>query len=86
VDGGRYRLGPLALAFAAMTLLIAIAGAASGASLVFGTLAEVSDPATYRSAMANGLYEVLGQVAIAATLSGAQLLLWAAAKRRAPVV
>ena len=81
---GRYRLGSLALAFAAMTFLGAIGGVASGASKVFEALTDVVDAVRYRSAMAEGIYEVLGQVAVGASLTGFQLLLWAAAKRRAP--
>jgi hypothetical protein len=79
---GRYRLGPLALAFAAMTILSAIGGVASGASRIFGGLAQLDDQASYGALMANGLYEVLGQLATGALLTGFQLLLWAAAKRR----
>ena len=79
---GRYRLGTLALAFAAVTFLAAIADVATGASHVFSGLADVSDAALYRSAMAHGLYEMLGALAIASVLTIFQVLLWAAAKRR----
>ena len=78
-DARRYRLGPLALAFAAITFL----GAVGGLAKVFGALAAVTDAERYRTGMAEGLFEVLGQVTVAATLTGFQLLLWAAAKRRA---
>ena len=79
---GRYKLSSLAIAFAAATFLAGVVAAASGASMVFGGLKGVDDSGEFRALMANGIYELLGSLAVAAVLTIFQLLLWAAAKRR----
>src|SRR4029077_1849645 len=80
---GRYKLAPLALAFAGTTFLGGIADVATGGSKILESLTRVDDGLVYRQALTNGLYEVLGSVGSATLLTVFQLFLWAAARRRA---
>jgi len=79
---GRYRLAPLALAFAAATFLGGVTAVVAGASHMMGALIDVTDMALYRSALTSGLYEMLGSLGTGAVLTIFQLFLWAAARRR----
>jgi hypothetical protein len=84
---GRYRLGPLTLAFAIATFFIGVATTAWGMTLVFEKLRQdevAQDAALYRGMLAEGMRETLGSVANACLYSAVQLTLWAIARRRAP--
>jgi hypothetical protein len=78
---GRYRLSSLAFAFAFMTVLLAIAGFASGLSRTVDA-AKVLDADKFRSVVSVGVYESIGGIVAGAMLAAVQLAMWAAARRR----
>jgi tRNA A-37 threonylcarbamoyl transferase component Bud32 len=86
VTRGRYRLGPIALAFALGTLFLGLGGMSAAVGQVMRALSRpqiLGDPSRYRAVLAQGLFEVSGLLSSTGTLSALQILLWGIARRRA---
>jgi hypothetical protein len=83
---GRYRLGGLAFSFALATLFVGIGTAMAGLDIAFKQASQpevTEDAVKYRWLVAEGTYEALGGLAVAATLAALQVVLSAIARRRA---
>jgi hypothetical protein len=85
---GRYRLSPLCLACAALTLLAGSTGTLTGLSATLAGLGHAegvaADAVRYRAILATGARESLGNIAIAGQLASLQILLWAMVRRTLP--
>ena len=82
---GRYRLGGLAFSFALATLFVGLGTAVAGLDIAFNQARQpdvTADAVQYRELVAEGTYEALGGLAVAATLAAFQVVLSAVARRR----
>jgi hypothetical protein len=82
--GGRHHLSPLALAFAACSLILGIALTGSNLFKVLDLVSSpgvTSDPEVFRAYLSEGMKESMGPVELISALCGVQVLLWGLARR-----
>jgi hypothetical protein len=81
---GRYVLSPIAMGFALATLCSGVVGFATGYTKVFDGLRNATaDQLRFNHIVAEGSWEVMGNITLGLSLAAAQFLLWGIARRRA---